>query len=586
MFCESSPNIQTSLSSFYNYLPEGKRKKLDESPEADFYKIVVARIDETPFAAVYCSDNGAPNKPIRTLVGAMILMHGKDWSSREMISNINFDLRTMRALGIDRLDQTPFCRATFFNFQDRIAQHYVQTGENLLEQVFDQVTSEQMEELGIRGDIQRCDSFQAISNIVSYTRVQLLVEMLIRLHRILSDKDKEKFGDLLEPYVKDDSDRYVWELKQSQLPSELEKLGEIYLQLHDKLQEDYGDTEIFRIFDRVFNEQFTVPDQQGRIEVRAPEDIDTDSLQSPDDVDATYREKNGESYRGQAVNVTETANPDNSCQLLTDVSTEPNNTDDSTILNNRLDKMEEKTPELNELHTDGAFGSEENDNKMEDSEIRHVVTGIRGRRSAVNIQIEQQEDTYRVSCPKQTVTASFARKRWKASFDPQVCCNCPHGESCPTRELKSGRTFYFDHSDYLARKRWGNLQKIPPERRKLRPNVEATIKEFTRPLNHKGKLKYRGRFRTALYAFSMALWINFGRENRHRRSENREKEKLTPNRTTQTRRSATYGHWDAILPLISCFLVPYLIVIQTLARRKNRLRSPLKPITRSGSPAF
>ncbi len=48
--------------------------------------------------------------------------------------------------------------------------------------------------MAYKGDIQRTDSFQAISNIVSYTRVRLLVEILLRLHKVLSESDKERFA--------------------------------------------------------------------------------------------------------------------------------------------------------------------------------------------------------------------------------------------------------------------------------------------------------------------------------------------------------------------------------------------------------
>ena len=52
---------------------------------------------------------------------------------------------------------------------------------------------------------------------------------------------------------------------------------------------------------------------------------------------------------------------------------------------------------------------------------------------------------------------------------------------------------------------------MPPERRKIRPNVEATVKGFTKPFNHKGKLRIRGLFKTMVYAHAMAISINFGR---------------------------------------------------------------------------
>ncbi len=377
-----------------------------------------------------------------------------------------------------------------------------------------------MQALGVKGDIQRTDSFQAISNIVSYSRLRLLVEVLIRLHRVLSDSDKQRFAEMFKPYVKEDAGHYVHKLEKSDVPDELEQLGRIYFKLHDAFKEQYGELEIFHLFERALNDHFVRTDE--RIEVRAAEDIPTDSLQSPDDPDATYRNKNGKKTRGQAVSVTETANPENELDLLTDVAMAPNNEDDGNIHEKRVGKIKEKNPEFEENHTDGGYGNEASDREMEKHEVRHVVTGIRGHRSEVEIDIVENDDTYCVSCPKQNVIATKARKRWKAAFDHDICLDCAFAESCPTQQLKSGRAFYFERKDFLARQRWKNLQKIPENRRNLRPNVEATIKEFTRVFNHKGKLPYRGGFRAGVYAFSMAIGINFGRIMRHQRKKARE----------------------------------------------------------------
>jgi len=521
-FRKSSPSVQMSLNGYYYQLPEHKRQEMDDSEESNFYKEVVAQINEDPFKELYCQDNGAPNRPIRQMVGAFILMHQKNWSTREMFKHIKFNLLTMRALGIVDFEESAFCRATFFNFLSRLADHYMETGENLLEQVFDHLTARQMEELGLKGNIQRTDSFQAISNIVSYTRVRLLVEVLIRLHRVLSETDKERFAELFAPYVKDDASHYVYNLQRSDVSKELEELGQTYFELHEALKDQYGDVEAFRLFQRAFEEQFVRAEE--KVEVRPSKDIPSDSLQSPDDPEATYRNKNGKKSRGQVVSVTETANPENEVNLLTDVAVENNNKDDAEIHKDRIGKIKEKTPEFNENHTDGGYGSEGVDEEMEEHEVRHVVTGIKGRKSKVEIDIEEERETYCVSCPNQSVVATKARKRWKASFDLYTCRECSVSESCPTQQLKSCRAFYFTRNDFLARQRWKNLQKIPEERRKLRPNVEATINEFTGAFNHKGKLPYRGRFRTEVYAFCTAIGINFGRVVRHRKRKCRQEE--------------------------------------------------------------
>lgn len=45
----------------------------------------------------------------------------------------------------------------------------------------------------------------AMSNIRNYGRVQLLIEMLIRLYRVLKEEDKEQFKDMLSKYNKQTS---------------------------------------------------------------------------------------------------------------------------------------------------------------------------------------------------------------------------------------------------------------------------------------------------------------------------------------------------------------------------------------------
>ena len=63
----------------------------------------------------------------------------------------------------------------------------------------------------------------------------------------------------------------------------------------------------------------------------------------------------------------------------------PNNVDDSQILNERIDIIKEKTPQLNEMHIDGDFGSEENDKKFEELGINHITTAVRGREREIEI---------------------------------------------------------------------------------------------------------------------------------------------------------------------------------------------------------
>jgi len=510
MFRKNTSHLQSSLFGIESQLPEAKLKKLKKSKEYDFYRLVFCGINEEDFSVLYSDNSSRPNAPVNSLVASIILLYHNNWTTEKLFDRIDFDLLTRTALGLDTLDDTPFCPATFFNFQNRLLSHFVATGQNLIERIFDSLTQEQLKTLKIKTNIQRSDSFMAMSNIRSYSRTQLLIEMLIRLHRILSDDDKKRFNDVLSPYIKQTSGQYLYDLQRQQIPHEQEKLAQLYYTLYEALKDSYKDVEVFGIFERVYTEHFTVVDE--KISIRDSKELDGSTLQSPDDIDATYRKKRDSHYKGQSVHVTETANPDNKLELITDVAVVSNNTDDSEILNDRLETIVEKTPDLEELHTDGAYGSEANDKKMEELKITHVQTAVRGKKAEVSMEIEEvAEEQYTVKCPKQTVNSQKTKKRYKACFDSTICEQCPFSEACPANQQSGKRVYYFDRSDYLLGKRNRNIKDLPPERRRLRPNVEATVKEFTKPFNHKGKLRVRGLFKTMLYAHAMAISINFGR---------------------------------------------------------------------------
>jgi len=510
MFRKNTSHLQASLFGIASQLPEAKLKKLKKSKEYDFYQLIFCNISEKDFSILYSDNSSRPNAPVNSLVASIILMYRNNWTTEALFDRIDFDLLIRTALGLDTLDDTPFCPATFFNFQNRLLSHFVATGQNLIERVFDSLTQEQLKTLKIKTNIQRSDSFMAMSNIRSYSRTQLLIEMLIRLHRVLRDEDKKRFNDILSPYTKQSSGQYIYNLERGSIPHEQEKLAQLYHRLYEALKDSYKDIEVFSIFERVYTEHFTIVDE--KIIVKPPKELNGSTLQSPDDIDATYRKKRSEHYKGQSVNVTETANPDNELELITDVTVRSNNTDDSEILNDRLETIVEKTHDLEELHTDGAYGSEANEKKMEELEITHIQTAVRGRKAEVAIEIEEvSEGDYTVKCPKQTVHSQKTKTRHKTCFDIEICKQCSLKSSCPAKEQGDKRTYYFDRSDYLLGKRNRNIKSLPPERRKLRPNVEATVKEFTKPFNHKGKLRVRGLFKTMVYAHAMAISINFGR---------------------------------------------------------------------------
>ena len=512
MHKENKRHLQPELFCDFPETTNELLQAIKDSEEYYFYENVFCQIDESIFAQLYCKDNGRPNAPINVMIGALLLKEKRNWSYREMFSELKYNVAVRAALGLTSLFTLPFSESTIFNFLNLLHRNSKETGINLFDKAFEKITLSQLKRYKIKTDIARIDSFMLDSNIRKYNRLMLLIEVLKRLHRVLKNYGDKRFDKYLSPYIELTSERYIYDLKSSDVPREIEKIASVYLKLKDNLSsERYGKTREYKNFIRVFDEHFVVIEE--KIEIRTQSELGSGILQSPDDEDATYRTKRKKSYRGQSGLIVETANPVNEINLITDVSCVSNNVDDSVALNERLDEIKRKTEDLQELHQDGGFGSVDNDNKMKELNIKPIQTAIKGRKGEMKFEIEKvSEDSYTVSCPNgRNVESSSARKRFKAIFEKSSCDGCPYYDKCPTNILKNGnRVFYFKDEDFIKRKRHASLSSIPSERRNLRANVESTVHEFTYNLQGH-KLKVRRRFGAELYLFSMAIMINFGR---------------------------------------------------------------------------
>ena len=517
MYKRNNKHSQKSLFDLNPFsLPE-LQKDIEKTEEYFFYQTIFCNINEDIFAPLYCCDNGRPNASINAMVSALILKEKRNWTYKELFKELKYHLLPRVAIGLFSFSEMPFNQATIFNFQNRLRAYEEKTDINLIKTVFDDLTTEQIRKLKHKTNIARTDSFMIDSNIRNYSRLQLLIEIILRIYRVLSDSDKKRFSARFATYKDLSSVHYIYRLKGSDISHELVKITSLYYWIKLNLPSKYFSCQEYVNFIRVYNEHFTF-DEQKKLCIRDKSEMHSNTLQSPDDPDATFRSKRGKQYQGQLGNVTETASPENDIHLVVNVAVATNNTDDSKILNSQLDDICEKLPDLDELHTDGGYGSEDNDKAFEEKGIKQIQTAVKGKQAEVVINLdvleeakENKDAVIEVSCPnKQAVKASKTRRRYKACFDKELCKACPLADKCPTKEQKKCRAYHFTKEEISRKKRLGNLAKIPPNRRKIRANVEATVHEFTHRMRGH-KLKVRGHFKTNLFVYCTAIAINLGR---------------------------------------------------------------------------
>ena len=524
MFVPNDQHFQIPMFGSINSLPEKLQERLEESWAGDFYCEYFVRMNEKPFAVLYSDEPSRPNIPVNVLVGLETLKSGFGWSDAEMYDHFCYDVQVRYALGYRDLSEGHFELRTMYNFRKRVTKHMQETGENLFEQTFEQITDEQVVAFELKTDKLRMDSTMIASNVRETTRVQLLVEVLQRVHRMLDETDQQRYAKEFEPYLKGSSGQYIYHLKGEDIAEHLQRIGELMRRLVGELASRYGEESTYRVLQRVFQEHFVV--DESTLRPKEGQELSASSMQSPDDWEATYRQKRGEKHRGYVSNVTETCNPDNDLQLIVKVQTEPNNTDDAAMLDEALPGLKERT-DVEQMHTDGGYNSPKVDETMREQRVEQVQSAIRGRKPSeeklglddFSWETDSDGQPQNVICPhEQSVAVEPGRKenRYCASFDASDCETCPFCDQCPSYPLKrtSERVLRFPQQEVDLALRRQRSADARASGQNLRAAVEATVRSVKHPFGN-GKVPVRGKPRVSMVVIGSAAMSNVRRIHRY-----------------------------------------------------------------------
>jgi hypothetical protein len=568
MFVPNDQHLQMPMFSSIDSLPEKLQKRLEESWAGTFYREVFVRIDEEPFAALYSDEPSRPNIAVNVTAGLEMLKSGFGWSDEEMYDHFCYDVQVRYALGYRDLSEGHFELRTMYNFRKRITKHMQETGENLFEQTFEQITDEQIAAFELKTDKLRMDSTMIASNIRETTRVQLLVEVLQRVHRMLDKTDRQRYAKEFEPYLKGSSGQYIYQLKGEDIAEHLQGIGELMHRLVGELSPHYSKESTYRVLRRVFQEHFSV--DESMLRPKEGRELSASSMQSPDDWEATYRQKRGEKHRGYVANVTETCNPENDLQLIVKVQTEPNNTDDAAMLDEALPDLKART-DVEQMHTDGGYNSPKVDETMREQRVEQVQSAIRGRKASeeklglddFDWETDGDGQPQNVTCPhEQNVAVEPGRKqdRYCASFDVSDCETCPFCDQCPTNPLKRTleRVLRFSQQEVDLALRRQRSADARASGQNLRAAVEATVRSLKHPFGN-GKVPVRGKPRVSLVVIGSAAMSNVRRIHRYLVAQGEaERAEKTAQKGTES---------DRQLPAVSLFA-------SFLVHLRNSLRTP------------
>ena len=529
MFKENKHHLQPPLLSNVRQLPEKQRRRLENSWAGVFYRELFCHINEEIFSVLYADHPSRPNVPVNVLVGLEIMKAGFGWSDEELYDAYCYNLQVRYALGNHNFGDGDFEIRTLYYFRARLSRHMQTHGENLLAQAFEKVTDEQVAALQIKTGMQRMDSTQVASNIQEMSRLQLLVEVLQRVWRMLSESEQLRYAEAFAPYLKGSSGNYIYRLKKGDFYPHLQKIGEFMYQLLYTLGKSYRERATFQMLERVFNEHYQVEEQTVR--GLPDKELSASRLQSPDDWDATLRGRRNALYQGYVANLTETCDPENAVQLVTQVQVASNNVDDPKLLLEALPNLKERT-DLDMLYTDGGYGSPDVDQAMYDHKVLLIQTAIRGRKPAANklslsdfeLQIDEEGKALKIRCPQgQQVAVKHGnqKKGFVACFEPSICAKCPYDQhqKCPAKPVRNNpiRRLYFLKEEAWVAQRRNRAKQTFKENHNLRAAIEATCRAV-KCRYPRAKFPVRGRFRMTCMLVCSAAMNNVRRIDRYQRA--------------------------------------------------------------------
>jgi hypothetical protein len=462
-----------------------------------FHDQVVMRLDENIFSILFNNTTGAPNSPIRTLVGMMILKESFVWSDSQLFEQCRFNLLVRGSLGLFNMNDPLPVESTYYLLRRRIYEHQTQTGEDLMGKAFAQITSGQIREFDVNGRSIRMDSKLIGSNIALFSRYEIIHHTLDMFYKSLDTVAKSRLlpADLeqLEQLSKEEPLKTVYRSTREELKGRLQPIGIMSY----KLLTLFGDlqTESFLLLQRVFNEQYKVLDDQ-RIELRPKEEISSSSVQSPHDPDSAYRNKGDQKVKGYSVNITETCSKGN-LNLITNVIVEKANTPDTTFVEPAIQATIEVTGQkVEKVFVDGAYQSPANDEYCENIDM--VFTGIQGSESRYDLELISEEGLLVTDTKTGDLIQAVLVKKQKNSKEDRWRISTANG------------SIYFSQQAIRASRLRRQMKQRPLEELHKRNNVEATIFQVGIPLTN-GKSKYRGLIKQNIWVNCRCFWINLVR---------------------------------------------------------------------------
>jgi len=528
MFSESSP--QSSLFEIEHLYP-GVLPKDDWS--YIYQTKVLPLIDEKKFRHLYSENAGRPNASIRTMVSLLIFMGMEKLTWRavefQFPRRIDWLIATHTSLGEARIDHT-----TLFKFYKRLE------SDSTAKELFIDLTQAFIEACGTSVKKQRTDSFYIHGWLQTLSRYGLFKETIRKFLQVLRKQKpglyKKIKGELSRDYLEKEfdlteKDRDLAQRKIALMAQDLLRLKSAFE--HHKQVQHY---ETFETLCQIFSQQCEVRDGvEGQAEIVIKEQPDQGAICSPHNTEVRYTRKGKQRVTGDKGVVTETCDPENKTQFITDVEVVDAPCPDSKEQPNIEDRLIENGFKPEKQYEDAGFVNGQTILNAKEKGIE--LLGPSSGRSqsfeayekkdrpfdAGDFETTLDENTgeLRVDTCPHGQTPQDQRRSEKTGkvivhFDPAVCSACPYAERCPVKIGKRVATYTVSEAEVAGAARHHRYMSDETYRKEcaVRAGAEATVSGLTRAHGMR-KSRHRKQGRTRLQLIFAALACNVKRFIRH-----------------------------------------------------------------------
>lgn len=511
-------------------MSKSSRKRLESTWAGGFARNVYPLLleVESEFAGLYGSV-GRPNWSVARLLGVCLLQELEGLTDQQAVDALTFDGRWRYALGFGADEDSYLSRQGLVEFRTRLVGN--DPDSNLLGAVFERITQEALQDLGLSTTRQRVDSSLIQSNIRERGRVDLLLTTLRHAMRAVQRADEVALSSLSQPllewYEQKSEGRGWFGDKGTRLA--LKQVGDWLYEFVSRFadHENLGKLEEVQLARRALRENFDFdPDPEPKggkpVEVtpraHSIKVANSSTLQSPYDPDAGK----GHKGRGYSLHIVETCG-NQGPELITAFQLHPANQPDQDQAQPLIEKLSARGKQPQSLYADAGYVTPISLSSAQSSgTYLHGPMYKRQSQHGLNrLDFEYDENGNVRQCPEGYEPIQHTQRQYEqtgerhphALFDVDLCQNCPRRSECPVIVRKKDAYLALVPRLHLRAQRWREQEQTAWwQEYAIRSGVEGTFSELKRA--HKcEKLRVRTRPRVnaavvlKLTACNMKRWI-------------------------------------------------------------------------------